>query len=255
MGVSLYLVFYNRVLRPTTRFRLIFLVSLFLVYLFGGSYLFTVINSPPDIDEQLDLIKFKKKFLSDHQCISFDEMQNFIDVLIASADNGIVFTKNSTDFTENWSLGGETLFFTFTLLSTIGYGHIAPLTQYGKMFCIFYIIIGVPLTLVLLDLIVERLVNRIYSKHDLQKDAAHLHERKKAPNQNYSTLEQAAHNHKIYVSHKQLYVSTFIVGLVLLNFVYIIPSLVFSKVTEKSWSFVDAIYYCFISITTIGFGK
>ena len=51
------------------------------------------------------------------------------------------------------------------------------------------------------------------------------------------------------------YVSFLAVGLFLVIFIYIIPSAVLTKYTESQWSFLDAIYYCYISIATIGFGK
>ena len=120
MGVSLFIVFFNKLLGPTSRSKLFLLTTLFLVYLLGGAYIFSCINAPIDIREQNDLIKFKLKFLSTHECITNDDMHKFIGFIVNASDHGVFFVNNSTEFSENWTFGGETLFFTFTLLATIG---------------------------------------------------------------------------------------------------------------------------------------
>ncbi|CAJ0604012.1 unnamed protein product [Cylicocyclus nassatus] len=47
---------------------------------------------------------------------------------------------------EKWSFGNA-LIFAFTVITTIGYGHVAPVTFYGRLFCIIYGLAGVPLAL------------------------------------------------------------------------------------------------------------
>jgi hypothetical protein len=46
------------------------------------------------------------------------------------------------------NISPQAIFFTTTLLTTIGYGNLVPVTPGGRMFCIFYALFGVPLILI-----------------------------------------------------------------------------------------------------------
>lgn len=170
----------------------------------------------------------------------------------------------------------------------------APLTKAGKLFCIAYITIGVPLTLLLLKSIAARMEHAILHeeccKCTTEPDEEENEEKKRLIDStspgarlNYSTMSesnredepvlvnvsqvdhqppsgQASTDHhqagkKQETNAARHYLSFISVGLFLIIFIYIIPSAVLTKYTESQWSFLDAIYYCYISIATIGFGK
>lgn len=60
---------------------------------------------------------------------------------------------------QQWKFTGA-FYYATTVLTTIGYGHSTPSTVSGKLFTMFYAMIGIPLGLVMFQSIGER-VNRL----------------------------------------------------------------------------------------------
>ncbi|XP_058045090.1 potassium channel subfamily K member 18 [Ahaetulla prasina] len=78
-----------------------------------------------------------------------------------------------TDPSQNWSFLGS-LFFCCTVFTTVGYGHIYPVTRLGKYLCMVYALFGIPLMfLVLTDMgdILATILSTSYSRaRKLQSD-------------------------------------------------------------------------------------
>jgi hypothetical protein len=236
MGVSMFLAFNNKLWIPSSHKRLAIFLGLFVSYLAFGAYMFSLLDIEQGQMETDEIISYKETFFSNHSCIHPKETERLLIEEISAFNKGIFLTSaNETNYVPKWIFGGESIFFTFTLLSTIGYGHLVPSTQSSKVFTIFYIVFGVPLTLTLLSAIVEHLVELIDdSKRNIPVQVSHV------------GLE--CNPYKIY------YIKLACIGFVLVVFVYILPAFILSSYTESKWSFLDAVYYCYISVATIGLG-
>lgn len=116
----------------------------------------------------------------------------------------------------------------FSLLS--GYGHTVPLSDEGKAFCIFYSIVGIPVTLFFLSTIVERLMDLLS-----RRPVSYFH-RLWAMSRSQLALIHAAS-----------------LSIIIALFFLFIPAWIFLSL-EKDWNFLESLYFCFISLTTIGLG-
>ncbi|KAI5699835.1 hypothetical protein M8J76_014133 [Diaphorina citri] len=161
----------------------------------------------------------KLRFLSSNPCITEGSLDTFIESLSLNAPNGA-----------DWTFG-QSVFFATTLVTTIGYGQMAPMSTNSKLFCIFYSIVGIPLTLILFTALSDRLL--VLSN---------------------SMLNSLVERYSFQCSDLKIklsYLGSLVITLSIL-FIFI-PAYVFSSI-EPNWSYLDSLYFCFISITTIGLG-
>ncbi len=115
------------------------------------------------------------------------------------------------------------------VMCLVGYGNIAPKTFGGRLFCIFYALIGIPFQLVILTDIGVK-----------QKDLA-VRLTKYVASRRYS-------KHPVVVSVVRVIVM-FVLGLTLF---LIIPAAIFQAI--EGWTYGEGFYYGFITLTTVGFG-
>ncbi|XP_062936243.1 potassium channel subfamily K member 9 [Cynocephalus volans] len=126
-----------------------------------------------------------------------------------------------------WKFAGS-FYFAITVITTIGYGHAAPGTDAGKAFCMFYAVLGIPLTLVMFQSLGERM--NTFVRYLLKR------------------IKKCCGMRNTDVSMENMVT----VGFFSCMGTLCIGAAAFSHCED--WSFFHAYYYCFITLTTIGFG-
>lgn len=210
--------------------RLLMFIVAYMIYLCIGSLIFATIEAPVEEQEIADLKRLRSEFLDNNQCVDDRELEDYVVRLIKATRHGIRPVENVTTF-PNWNFASAFLF-SGTLVTTIGYGDIAPLTNSGKVFAIVFALIGIPMTAVLLTAIVERLLSvaeilqRFMGRHYLTQ-----------PGIPKSIIRAF---------------NVSIINLIIVTFIILLPALFFVYI--EKWGYFEALYFCFITLTTIGLG-
>lgn len=138
--------------------------------------------------------------------------------------------KNSEN-DEKWTIL-KAVFFSSTVLTTIGYGNIVPVTTGGRAFCIMFALVGIPLTLtVIADW------GRLFAT----TVSTLMHHLPPLPRQcrNITVANRTA---------------SYALSAICFLFVYLSAGACLFVLWEDDWTFFDGFYFCFITMTTIGFG-
>ncbi|XP_067131134.1 potassium channel subfamily K member 6-like [Centruroides vittatus] len=209
---------------------LLLLTVFYVLYLIIGGAIFMKSEGPVEIQLKQSLLTLRNEFASKHPCVTEEALEHLIVSVVNARDQGIVVIQNVSDVRNKWEFG-ESIFFATTLITTIGYGHVTPLSNFGKGFTILYSVFGIPLTLILLAAFAERLMLPVLMLLRLMYDALHLIMR------------------PFFIQFLHLIV----IGTLIVAFLFILPSVLFTYL-EPNWDFLDSFYFCYISLTTIGLG-
>jgi len=127
-----------------------------------------------------------------------------------------------------WKFAGS-LYFAFVSLALIGYGHSTPATKPGKMFTVAYCTLGIPLAMIMFQSIGER----------MNKGSSMLIRRTRMW---LGCRQQEATEADLILSS------------LFFSFVAILCGAGLYSSQEPGWDYFQSLYYCFITLTTIGFG-
>uniref|UniRef100_A0A182NZF1 Potassium channel domain-containing protein n=1 Tax=Anopheles epiroticus TaxID=199890 RepID=A0A182NZF1_9DIPT len=128
----------------------------------------------------------------------------------------------------------HSFYFAFIICSTVGYGNISPHNTFGRIFLIFYALIGLPVNGFFFAYVGEfwaRGFVRLYRRYKAYKLSANAR----------------------YVPRRISFIGQIVLYLIPGVFVFIFaPACVFSYFEQ--WPYDVSVYYSFVTLTTIGFG-
>uniref|UniRef100_A0A3B4C2K1 Potassium channel domain-containing protein n=1 Tax=Pygocentrus nattereri TaxID=42514 RepID=A0A3B4C2K1_PYGNA len=129
---------------------LLAILTAVLLYLVMGALVFNTLEAPFEEDKYNTLLhslqESSVEFLYSYTCVSPDNLQEFLRNITEAIQGGVDPTNNNNNstFSSSWDLASA-FFFSGTIITTIGYGNISPQTDWGKLFCICYALVGIPL--------------------------------------------------------------------------------------------------------------
>ncbi|XP_029308416.1 potassium channel subfamily K member 5-like isoform X2 [Cottoperca gobio] len=148
----------------------------------------------------------------------------FIQIVSEAAGQGVTITGDKQRNSWDWA---NSVIFASTIVTTIGFGNVAPKTKGGRVFCILYGLCGIPLCLVWISQLGSFFGDRA------------------------KRLSQVLIRKGVSVKKVQLICTAlFLLWGLLVHLV--IPPFVFMSM--EGWSYLDGLYFSFITLTTVGFG-
>ncbi|XP_029688472.1 potassium channel subfamily K member 17 [Takifugu rubripes] len=117
--------------------------------------------------------------------------------------------------------------FAATVVTTIGYGNMSPSSTAGQIFCVFFALFGIPLNVVVLNRVGKYMLVIV---------------------KNISTLLEGKTKHE-RCTCVSVHLVSYLSGVCLF---FVVPMIMFQQ--QEGWTYSEAIYYCFITLSTVGFG-
>ncbi|XP_070767878.1 potassium channel subfamily K member 5-like [Enoplosus armatus] len=201
-----------------------FLTSCIIFYLSIGAAIFQILEESNWMSARDQYILQKENILKNYACLTKEGLDEILEIVSEAAGQGLTITGETHRNTWDWA---NSVIFASSIVTTIGFGNVAPRTKGGRVFCILYGLCGIPLCLVWISELGSFFGDRA------------------------KRLSQVLIRKGVSVKKVQLTCTAIFLlwGL----FVHlVIPPFVFMSV--EGWSYLEGLYYSFITLTTVGFG-
>ncbi|XP_051578385.1 potassium channel subfamily K member 5-like [Myxocyprinus asiaticus] len=200
------------------------LTSAIIFYLSIGAAIFQILEEPNWEIAVKHYKAEKDKILKRYPCLTKADLEHILEVVSDAAGQGITITGDRTFNNWNWP---NAIIFAATVITTIGYGNIAPKTPFGRVFCIFYGLFGVPLCFTWISELGKFFGGR----------AKHLGQ--------YLTKKGVTLRKTQFICTTIFLFWGMLVHLVIPPFVFM---------SQEGWTYIEGLYFSFVTLTTIGFG-
>ncbi|XP_074091618.1 potassium channel subfamily K member 13 [Macrotis lagotis] len=223
--------------------RFLLLAALIVLYMLCGAAVFSAIERAQECRAKEQWKEKLLNFSLTHN-LSLEEIQDFLRDYEDATAAGI----RIGDSRPRWDFTGA-FYFVGTVVSTIGFGMTTPATVGGKVFLIFYGLIGCAGTILFFNLFLERLITVIAY---IMKSFHERQLKKKGVLQSDNQRGSGTSEGDSTVGWKP---SVYYVMLILCMASLIISCCASAMYTPiEGWTYFDSLYFCFVAFSTIGFG-
>ncbi|XP_068071641.1 potassium channel subfamily K member 2b isoform X1 [Danio rerio] len=203
---------------------------LVVLYLILGATVFKELEQPYETLQKLNILMEKLEFLEQHPCVNSSDLENLVKQVVSALRAGVNPSGNSSNQSSLWDLSNS-FFFSGTVITTIGFGNISPHTEVGRIFCIIYALLGIPLFGFLLAGVGDQL-GTIFGK---------------------AIAKVEGMIDKWNVSQTKIRVISTLLFILFGCLLFVtLPAVIFKHI--EGWSALESIYFVVITLTTIGFG-
>ncbi|XP_036449933.1 potassium channel subfamily K member 17-like [Colossoma macropomum] len=204
---------------------LLLLGVVYLSYVLIGGVVFWKLEGE-QVQNQIAVLKEKRSNLFQvYPCLNQQGLEELAEMIQSATKNGFSLKGNHTSG-GFWKFTSSAVF-AATVVTTIGYGNMSPSTMPGQIFCVVFAIFGIPLNMVVLNRVGKYMlaIERKFCNFIAKKT-------------NYQKCVTVSIHFVFFLISSVLY--------------FTVPMLLFKQ--YEGWTYAQAIYYCFITLSTIGFG-